>query len=86
MHQGAQENEFNAFLFTALKDYSLPVTGFFSLSASRSGRFYLPSRVLSIRLRLTGKLTGKPKDNRRFSKKTMESEVRNELGSDFHGH
>jgi hypothetical protein len=42
------------------------IHGSFCLSASRAGRFYLHSQTLSSRFGLTGKLTGKPKDNGRF--------------------
>jgi hypothetical protein len=45
------------------------------VSASDAGRFYLLAQTLSLRFWLTGKLTGKPKDNVRFSTIIMEFEV-----------
>ncbi len=58
-----------------MRTISLPIAGFFSLSANASGRFYsyLLKRCL-FGFKLTGMLTGKPKNNQRFSTKTVETE------------
>jgi hypothetical protein len=50
------------------------IPGFFYLSANSSGRFYfyLLKRCFC-GFKLTGTMTGKPKNTQRFSKKTVET-------------
>jgi hypothetical protein len=51
------------------------------LSASRSGRLDLPVQMMSLRCWLTGKLTGKPLDNIRFSANPVDTELGKRAGN-----
>jgi hypothetical protein len=53
----------------------LSIAGSFSLSANSRGRSYFSLlKRCFFGLKLTGTLTGKPKNTQRFSKKTVETE------------